>query len=347
MHLLVFIALCLLGVDQYAPALDPFQFKLSKKETNMLHYQYVDRNGTVVLDAKRFREARSFSNGLAAVLADNQLWGFIDKTGKVAIAPTYEDVGDFSEGLAAVRLPEDTSGWTQTGWIFIDTAGREQFHVDFDIVYDFSENVALAQGEEAVYLIEKNGNVRKLFSLRDLSLGPESRPRFREGLLVVRDVKTGKYGFINAYGEMVIAPNYVDAASFKENVARVTINEGGSHLLGFVRKDASLVISPRFDIDFDFLRNSRDFSEGLAGVALIDDSNLAGPQFIFINKAGETIFSTESIDVGNFYEGVTFFFDIKSEKYGYLDSSGRTIIPPRYERADDFSEGLACVAING
>lgn len=42
---------------------------------------------------------QSFHQGLAAV-AIGDLWGFIDKGGKIVIKPQFDAVGDFSEGLA-------------------------------------------------------------------------------------------------------------------------------------------------------------------------------------------------------------------------------------------------------
>ena len=346
MRTLLLIALCVLSTSCYTAASGRSNFGTPLTNRNgMVQYQYIDRNGKPAIGAAHFHKARSFSNGLAAVMSESQLWGFINKSGQVAIEPLYEEVGDFSEGLAAARLPERPSGSIPAGWMFIDTAGRERFRVNYDIVYDFSENVALAQGEKAVYLIGKEGNVRKLFDLVDLSLGSESRPKFSEGLLAVRDVHTKKYGYVDVNGKMVIAPRFDNAAPFKENVARVSIKVEGRDLLGFVRKDGTLLFPPRFDIDLDFLRNSRDFSENLAGIAaLIADAD--EPNFIFVNKAGVTVFTTTSVDVGNFREGLAFFFDSISGKYGYLDSSGRTVIPPSFEHVADFSEGLACVAIS-
>lgn len=39
-------------------------------------------------------------------------------------------------------------------------------------------------------------------------------------------------------------------------------------------------------------------------------------------------------------------WDAADEEYycGYIDSDGSVVIPPIYEIAEDFSEGLACVA---
>lgn len=35
-----------------------------------------------------------------------------------------------------------------------------------------------------------------------------------------------------------------------------------------------------------------------------------------------------------------------NEKLGYIDTMGTLVIPPKYDNADNFSEGLAAVKIN-
>ena len=42
------------------------------------------------------------SNGCSFLI--NHPWGFIDKTGQMIIAPTYEEAQSFHEGMAAVKL---------------------------------------------------------------------------------------------------------------------------------------------------------------------------------------------------------------------------------------------------
>ena len=44
-----------------------------------------------------------FSEGFAPVMQDGK-WGFIDRSGRLVIAPQYDRVLPFAEGLAQVRM---------------------------------------------------------------------------------------------------------------------------------------------------------------------------------------------------------------------------------------------------
>lgn len=69
---------------------------------------FIDRSGNEVLQQLEYDEVLPFSEGFARVrLTDNyneDKYGFIDKSGKLAVPLKYDWAGSFSEGLAAVYL---------------------------------------------------------------------------------------------------------------------------------------------------------------------------------------------------------------------------------------------------
>jgi hypothetical protein len=68
-----------------------------------------------------------------------------------------------------------------------------------------------------------------------------------------------KWGFIDKTGILIIKPQFDEASSFSEGLARVLI--GRNH--GFIDKSGKMVIKPQFDL----ILLSR-FSEGLAPVMI-------------------------------------------------------------------------------
>ena len=60
---------------------------------------YVDKGGKIVINPQ-FDDAGQFSDGLAWVKMDGH-FGYTDNTGKLAINPQFDRAQSFSEGLAA------------------------------------------------------------------------------------------------------------------------------------------------------------------------------------------------------------------------------------------------------
>ncbi|MFN2596364.1 MAG: WG repeat-containing protein [Pyrinomonadaceae bacterium] len=167
---------------------------------------YVARDGGVKI-APQFDDASRFSEGLASVCYEiakpkteeervellpgggdtNKRCGYVNKSGEVVIAPQYNEAGDFSEGLAAVRVGRRGnvigSEDEQTGkWGYIDRAGGVVMPLQFQNAHDFAEGLA--------------------------------------------PVKIGaKWGYVDAGGKTVIPPRFEWAQSFSGGLALVAVGE--------------------------------------------------------------------------------------------------------------------------
>lgn len=60
---------------------------------------FVDKSGNLAVEAQ-YEDAKPFGNGMAAVKIDG-LWGFVAASGRVLIDPVFEDAGCFSTGKVA------------------------------------------------------------------------------------------------------------------------------------------------------------------------------------------------------------------------------------------------------
>jgi WG containing repeat len=65
----------------------------------------------------------------------------------------------------------------------------------------------------------------------------------------------------------------------------------------------------------------------------------------YIDRSGKTIVEPKFDVADNFSEGLA-AVEI-GEKFGYIDRTGKMVISPEFERAENFSEGLANVGIDG
>lgn len=77
---------------------------------------YLNAKGEIAIKPQ-FRSAAAFSDGLACVSREGLL-GYINTKGEWVISPQFEYANDFSEGLAGVSLGS-------AGWGFIDRTGKQ------------------------------------------------------------------------------------------------------------------------------------------------------------------------------------------------------------------------------
>lgn len=335
---------------------------------------YVDGSGTVHL-ATKYHGGHRFWHGLARVgtrLGRGNViksYGYMDRTGRL-VQPVYDSHGPFSDGLAAVSKDGKFG--------YIDTKGRTVVPLKYDLAYGFSDGAALVRQGDTKYLIDRQGKVVFEASRRDapwpLSEGllfvnvdagsiPSARPglkpwhgrwvgfvdstgRFvidasennigkgtfcRTGIFrgghvrVERRTKKGYlYGFLSRSGQLTVPPQYRGAGDFSEGLAAVTLDDRRDDpLWGYIDETGTLVIKPSF-------LGAGLFSEGLAPVKVL--SWVAVPR--------RTVASTGKEDEREQSSALTV---VRKEKYGYVDRTGRMVITAWFDRAGEFSNGLARV----
>jgi len=185
--------------------------------TNHEHV-YINHHGAPVIRNKDFLDCSEFSEGLAAVKLkiaptdeDNGaidqegppgMWGYIDKSGQIAIPPVFNFARKFHEGLAAIK---------QDGtWKFIDK--QQNVHAqNFKQCGAFSNGLAPVTSGNLWGFIDHTG---KLSIPAQYQLAKD----FSDGLAAV---KAGTaYGFINPAGNMVIKPTSFPWRSLKTDFAQ-------------------------------------------------------------------------------------------------------------------------------
>ena len=148
---------------------------------------------------------------------------------------------------------------------------------------------------------------------------------FGEGLAIVKDA-SGKYGYIDKTGKVVIPCRWESAGSFSEGLAGVKDANGK---WGNVDKTGKVVIPCQWEA-------ANLFSEGLTRVK---DAN---GKLVYIDKTGKVVIPCQWEDIWSFREGLAVVKDANG-KYGYIDKTGKVAIPCQWEGAWPFSDGLAKV----
>ena len=131
-----------------------------------------------IISPARFDDVRDFTEGIAVVRLGKK-WGYIDRKGAFVIEPRFDEARNFFDGRAAVRLGDK--------WGFVDRTGKLAVKPRFEVqVHDF-----------------------------------------REGRVPVGIGR--KYGFINRDGKLVIAAKYDDVfAGFKDGFAPISRDGNGA-----------------------------------------------------------------------------------------------------------------------
>ena len=270
----------------------------------------------------------------------NGKFGFIDRTGKVVIRFQFDHAYEFYQGLARVELKQKT--------YFIDTTGRLLFAAPYDIIHDFHEGLSA------------------------VNIGQKTIPNL--GLIS----EPGKWGYIDRNGKLVIPMKFTRAEDFSEGLAAVKIGERGA----FIDHDARAMFEVPLDATLGFHEgiagvlykgllayydrtgkkispplgygpSSHSFSEGLVPVGINGKTG-------FMDRTGKIVIAPQFEDAENFSEGLA-PVKVRSDdttwcpreasgsrkgftmKWGYIDKSGKIVIPPQFESAEPFSEGVAAI----
>jgi hypothetical protein len=175
---------------------------------------YYDKTGKLAIPGPFHSGGSRFSEGLAAAQPHGtQKMGFIDKSGTFVIKPQFDRAEAFSGGLAAVRIGER--------WGFVDLAGKIAVEPQFDGAGTFSDGYATIYLNRQAGYIDKNGQIIILPRFAEAS-------PFSEGLAAVC-CENEKTGYIDKSGTFVIKglpPGLTDAGPFSEGIALVESETG-------------------------------------------------------------------------------------------------------------------------
>jgi len=185
---------------------------------------FIDKTGRFI-STKRYVQVESFSDGLAAVAEGRwqaAKYGFIDKTGEVAIPLRFDPRQGQLESMSLSRFTEGLSP-VMFGNLYgyIDHKGNTVIPPTFRDAGQFSEGLAsvtTADGQKGY--IDKAG----LFVIK-LTSGRGGQ--FKEGLatLAIEIDGPSKMGYIDRTGKIIIEPRFDVAFDFVDGVAQVYFSE--------------------------------------------------------------------------------------------------------------------------
>lgn len=314
---------------------------------NQQHYVNIEEQKQFKVELNSIKEEHEEEdlNELSLVpYISNGKIGFVDEQSmQIVIACIYEEAFPFVDGLARIRLNGKFG--------FIDKKGKQIIPCNYLSAFDFCEGLAAVYQYEGWGFVDIKG--REIIKCQYESVGD-----FCEGYACVKykgvkeyngkwECLNNSYGYINQYGHEAFPAKFSNAHSFHDGLALVEIDNGNVYEPAkkyfFIDRWGDIIIECKYDyVD--------SFYDGFACVGLKDScGNL---KIGYIGKSGRELigrlydYDYESAgSIHRFSEGLAC---VKiNGKYGYIDQNGELIIPCEYDFALPFKYGLACVALNG
>ena len=237
--------------------------------------------------------------------------------------------------------------YTQNGkYGYMDRTGKIVIKAQFDHAYEFTEELAAVEMNRKWGFIDRTGK---------LIIAPQFVwvDSFSEGLSLViiggklidagkgYSIEGGKYGYIDKTGKVVIDARYDFAQSFSEGLALVKLN-GNQNNPPDETNEHWMVMT---DAHGKQVRVPTFSESTIYGVSVNKAKNTdTGNKYGFINKTGKYVIPPRFEDASNFSEGLAPVMEHQS--WGFIDKTGKTVIPFQYEEVRAFSKGFAPVRDN-
>lgn len=375
----LFFFTCAIAVLLSSCSHEPGKYRATAKQHGQ--WGFIDETGEFVIDPE-FDIAWSFIRGTAVVKEDGK-YGLIDKKGDWIVEPQYDSVIPFSADCFII-IHDTLFGFMKhgSGEIIIPPQYEQVYYYTADLcvvqkgralgvvrsdgtlacapqLQDLREMLGplatVVQSDTTdemsmLMSIIDGGNVKLgLLNSRGEFVTPCKYDEIFDDVMsgfyypfiraqeyvndsVIGDVAVmiGKYGIVDTTGKIMSEPMFDEMPVYGDGMFRVRI---GSKY-GYADTSGKVVVPPKWEY-------AVAFSEGKAIVS--DNSNSS-----IIDKTGKVI--AENLGPGTgMYRFNSGRARCRSQDgmYGYMDATGKRIIPPTFDAADDFSDGVAIVSKNG
>ncbi|MDR9487158.1 WG repeat-containing protein [Salibacter sp.] len=279
--------------------------------------------------------------------SENDLYGYFNKNGEVAIEPKFSSAYDFESGLARVKV--------DSGWSVIDTAGQLLFKPVFDQVSLFKDSTVRAKLNNKFGLLKASGDTLLPFEYDFIGSFSNDRSIVAKG---------GKYYYINSRGQVAIKSEYEYSpivinygqfengyAKYRHNMKFGVIDTTGKRVFpaifeeigtftpplvpvkkygkwGFANMNVDLEIRYRFDYAWPFI-------DSLARIEVSDSVGV-------IDREGEYVLPANFEELTPVKHG---YISKRKGNYGLLDKNADFLLPEIFHDVQAIDERYFIVRI--
>jgi hypothetical protein len=277
----------------------------------------------------------SGKNGKPKKLKGGMYFGLAESNGTTYFNGTFMQSNKSDETYGAVR-------WKLTRLAMEDAITQSNNSsarvIDYGAINDFHEGFAVVRKGERYGMIDARGNEfiplgKYSFTMEKEAYGStKDKCGFYNGMSVVKDVETEKYGYIDTTGKLIIPATLRNAYPF------TTDGYGYGEFMDWGKN---------IHLNYFFDKKGRRYAAKVNTIGenpFVVSQSPDGRTTIFTRKNGTKAFETK-LRVNNYSEGfysVTQFSDNNVVKHGYIDTTGKLVIPFKFNgRTHDFHNGLA------
>ena len=233
----------------------------------------------------------------------------------------------FTDGYAVVHNEEG-----KYGYLHVNDRSYKNVEYILDKATRFNEGYAFVN-YAGVGMIIDNNFTPVVLDTKEYAICD----KVHNGLAKVKHRETGKYGFINTKGELVVQCIYDYAGYFSEGICYVRIGDYFDGSVGCINTRGEVVIPIIYGGNWGI------FEDGYIEMRRKDGHNT----LLGLDNKPLPGFSWEYDDIRHLHEGLARFE--KNGKNGFVNSKGQIVIRPIYDFVTFFSNGIACIGkvING
>ncbi|WP_102028112.1 WG repeat-containing protein [Salirhabdus sp. Marseille-P4669] len=250
-----------------------------------------------------------------------------------------EEVEERTEPNNQALIPVSTD---DVEYRYVNELGETVIEGPFSYANSFSEGFASVYDDDGNgYFIDQSGE--KQFEFDYVDVGD-----FHDGLAGFSEqVKEGdynlRYGFIDTDGDIAINPTYINVTNFSEGKALgIYPNTNGAWELHLIDKNGTTTVLK--DVPVENVDGMTTFDQGVAMVYTSSESFTK--DLYLIDLKGNVKHIQKYEDIGILSEGlipVLYVNEAYGPVWGFIDGSGKEVIPPIYKSTNYFSEGIVAV----
>ena len=289
-----------------------------------------------------------YSDGMLAVEKTDGGNTYLDRNGNEIAGGPFDQVQDFSEGLAAAQ--PDIANWKEyKGYGYIDKTGEMVIQPQFNFAGQFHEGVARVQDPETKKygIIDKTGNV-----VIPLEYGRNNNGAYvhepSDGLILAYDEPNGYWGYFDTKGNIAIPFQYAYADDFKNGYAKVTLGQKET----YIDKTGRDILADHYEYPEQLPVDG----EPAALFSVRDTTATDRNAYYLLNSSGQVIAGPyESFGRGGFdkefVNGLMPVTKYDSKNYdhlhGYINTAGQEVIPCgtyKTSNSNAFVDGYALVS---